>query len=235
MSSDETIEKLRKLDTACLCDAEKALSLGLRVMSSDLRPIRDGLKLVGLAHTVRCHDDFLTVIKALRDAQAGEVIVIDSQNSTRALTGELFPTEAMRKGLAGIVNDGPCRDTVIVREMEIPYYARSVCCIPGRTNKLFETQIPIICGGVTVNPGDLIVGDDDGLIVGTENEFLQLKKCTGLNLQNGKTKTTRKSNVIKLLLTAHTLSLGKRSKSVFFMLTHTPVTFLFLKARDFVL
>ena len=174
MSSDETIEKLRKLDTACLCDAEKALSLGLRVMSSDLRPIRDGLKLVGIAHTVRCHDDFLTVIKALRDAQAGEVIVIDSQNSTRALTGELFPTEAMRKGLAGIVNDGPCRDTVIVREMEIPYYARSVCCIPGRTNKLFETQIPIICGGVTVNPGDLIVGDDDGLIVGTENEFLQL-------------------------------------------------------------
>ena len=174
MSSDETIEKLRKLDTACLCDAEKALSLGLRVMSSDLRPIRDGLKLVGLAYTVRCHDDFLTVIKALRDAQAGEVIVIDSQNSTRALTGELFPTEAMRKGLAGIVNDGPCRDTVIVREMEIPYYARSVCCIPGRTDKLFETQIPIICGGVTVNPGDLIVGDDDGLIVGTENEFLQL-------------------------------------------------------------
>jgi len=174
MSSDETIEKLRKLDTACLCDAEKALSLGLRVMSSDLRPIRDGLKLVGIAHTVRCHDDFLTVIKALRDAQAGEVIVIDSQNSTRALTGELFPTEAMRKGLAGIVNDGPCRDTVIVREMEIPYYARSVCCIPGRTDKLFETQIPIICGGVTVNPGDLIVGDDDGLIVGTENEFLQL-------------------------------------------------------------
>ena len=174
MSSDETIEKLRKLDTACLCDAEKALSLGLRVMSSDLRPIRDGLKLVGIAHTVRCHDDFLTVIKALRDAQAGEVIVIDSQNSTRALTGELFPTEAMRKGLAGIVNDGPYRDTAIVREMEIPYYARSVCCIPGRTNKLFETQIPIICGGVTVNPGDLIVGDDDGLIVGTENEFLQL-------------------------------------------------------------
>ena len=174
MPSDEMIEKLRKLDTACLCDAEKALSLGLRVMSSDLRPIRDGLKLVGIAHTVRCHDDFLTVIKALRDAQAGEVIVIDSQNSTRALTGELFPTEAMRKGLAGIVNDGPYRDTAIVREMEIPYYARSVCCIPGRTNKLFETQIPIICGGVTVNPGDLIVGDDDGLIVGTENEFLQL-------------------------------------------------------------
>ena len=174
MPSDEMIEKLRKLDTACLCDAEKALSLGLRVMSSDLRPIRDGLKLVGIAHTVRCHDDFLTVIKALRDAQAGEVIVIDSQNSTRALTGELFPTEAMHKGLAGIVNDGPYRDTAIVREMEIPYYARSVCCIPGRTNKLFETQIPIICGGVTVNPGDLIVGDDDGLIVGTENEFLQL-------------------------------------------------------------
>jgi len=174
MSSDKMIEKLRKLDTACLCDADKALSLGLRVMSSDLRPIRHGLKLVGRAHTVRCHEDFLTVIKALRDAQAGEVIVIDSQNSTRALTGELFPTEAMRKGLAGIVNDGPCRDTAIVRQMEIPYYVRSVCCVPGRTNKLFETQIPIICGGVTVHPGELVVGDDDGLLVGTDDEFSQL-------------------------------------------------------------
>jgi regulator of RNase E activity RraA len=65
------IEKLRQLDTTCLCDAEKALNLGLRVMSPDLRPIRYGLKLVGRAHTVKCHDDFLTVIKALRDAEAG--------------------------------------------------------------------------------------------------------------------------------------------------------------------
>ena len=172
--AEGTAEKLRQLDTACLCDAEKRLGLGLRVMSPALRPICAGLTMVGRAHTVRCHNDFLTVIKALRDAEAGEVIVIDSQESTRALTGELFPTEAKRKGLAGIVNDGPCRDTAVVREMEFPYYARLVCCVPGFTNELFETQVSITCGGVTVDPGDWVVGDDDGLLVGTEKEFLQL-------------------------------------------------------------
>lgn len=174
MSSQELIETLRRLDTACLCDAEKALQLGLRVISPDLKPLRGGLKLVGRAHTVRCHDDFLAVIRALRDAEAGEVIVIDSCGSTRALTGELFPTEAMRKGIAGIVNDGPCRDTAFVRSMEIPYYARSVCCVPGYTQQLGETQIVIECGGARVAPGEIVVGDDDGVLVGSDEEFEQL-------------------------------------------------------------
>ena len=174
MTSEELIETLRGLDTACLCDAEKALHLGLRVISPDLTPLRRGLKLVGRAHTVRCHDDFLTVIKALRDAAAGEVIVIDSCGSTRALTGELFPTESMRKGIAGIVNDGPCRDTALVRSMEIPYYARAVTCVPGFTETLGETQIVVECGGVQVAPGEIVVGDDDGILVGSDEEFEQL-------------------------------------------------------------
>ncbi|MEE3258039.1 MAG: RraA family protein [Candidatus Latescibacterota bacterium] len=174
MDYDAIKERLLHLDTACICDADKALGLGLQAMDAGLRPIRTGLKLVGRAHTVRCHDDFLTVIKALADAQAGEVIVIDSQGSSKALTGELFPTEALRKGLAGIVNDGPCRDTAVVRAMALPYYARSVTCVPGTTNQLFETQIPIQCGGVEVRPGDILCGDDDGVIVGSDEVFAQL-------------------------------------------------------------
>ena len=105
---DKTKQRLLKLDTACICDAGKVLNLNLRVMDSGIKPIRTGLKLVGYAHTVTCHNAFLTVVKALHDATSDEVIVIDSQNSQKALTGELFPTEAARKGLAGIVNDGPC-------------------------------------------------------------------------------------------------------------------------------
>ena len=168
---DDTKQRLLKLDTACICDADKILNLNLRVMDSGMRPIRTGLKLIGCAHTVTCHNDFLTVVKALRDATPGEVIVIDSQNSHKALTGELFPTEAARKGLAGIVNDGPCRDTAVVRTMEIPCYARSVSCVPGTTNQLFATQIPITCGSITVNPGDILFGDDDGVVVATIEEL----------------------------------------------------------------
>ena len=174
MPFDDMIQRLRTLDTACVCDAEKMLQVGLRVVSAELRPIRTGLILAGRAHTVTCHDDFLTVIQALRDAQAGEVIVIDSQQSRKALTGELFPTEALRKGIAGIVNDGPCRDTAAVRNLDIPYYARSVCPFAGTTNQLFATQIPVQCGGVSVNPGDYLFGDDDGILVATSDEFEKL-------------------------------------------------------------
>lgn len=162
------------LDTACVCDADKGLQVKLRVLDSGIRPLQTGLKLVGRAHTVTCRDDFLTVIKALRDAQPGEVIVIDSQGSNKALTGETFPTEAMRKGLVGIVNDGPCRDTALVRTMSIPCYARTISPVPGTSNQIFETQVPITCGGVTVNPGDILFGDDDGVIVASADQLAEL-------------------------------------------------------------
>lgn len=162
---------MSSLDTASICDAAKGLGRTLRVMDSGMRRLSRGGVLVGRAHTLTCLDDFLTVIKALGDAESGDVLVIDAQDSTRAVTGNLFPTEAMRKGLAGIVNDGPCRDTAIIREMEFPYYARSVSCVPGMSNQLFDTQIPVTCGGVTVNPGDIVFGDEDGIIVATAEEF----------------------------------------------------------------
>ena len=167
MNYDEIKQRLSTLDTACVSDANKEL----RVIDPAIRPIRTGLKLIGRAHTVSCHEDFLMVIKALNDAEQGEVIVIDSQGSQRALTGEMFPTEAIRKHLAGIVIDGPCRDTATIRRLDIPYYARSVNCLAGTAKKIFKTQIPINCGGATVNPGDIVFGDDDGLIVATMSEL----------------------------------------------------------------
>ena len=174
MDFDAIRQHLLELDTASICDAAKSLSVQVRVVDPAIRPVRSGLKLIGRAFTVVCHNDFLTVIQGLRDAEPGDVLVIDSQGSTKAVTGNLFPTEAMRKGLAGIVNDGPCRDTFVVCSMEIPYYARSVTCVPGHANRLFETQVPINCGGVTVNPGDILFGDDDGIVVGSCEELAKL-------------------------------------------------------------
>jgi 4-hydroxy-4-methyl-2-oxoglutarate aldolase len=177
MDFEELRSRLMPLESACVCDATTALRGAdpevplLRIADAGIRPIRCGLKLVGRAHTIRCHNDFLTVIKGLRDAVAGEVLVIDSQGSDRAVCGGMFPTEAIRKGLAGIVIDGPCRDTRTVGTLDLPYYARSSTPYAGTTTNLGETQVPVTCGGVTVHPGDVVLGDDDGLVFATVEEL----------------------------------------------------------------
>jgi RraA family protein len=163
-------QKLMTISVAAISDSNKQLS----VLDSALRPVRLGLKLVGPARTVRCHEDFLTIIQALDNSEAGEVIVVDSCDSTRALIGELFTNEALRRGLAGLVIDGPVRDLESIRELDIPVYARSFCPCSGTAIRLMEEQIPIFCGGIQVNPDDILFGDDDGVVVASEAELLSL-------------------------------------------------------------
>ncbi len=159
--------RLAALDAASLADADKSL----RVMDSGLRPLREGLKLVGIARTISCSEDFLTIIKALDESQPGEVLVVDTQHSQRAVVGELFSLEAERRGLAGIIVDGPVRDISTVKTLSMSVYARSFYPCSGTTRQLGKTQLEIDCGGVVVRPGDIIVGDDDGVIVGSETEL----------------------------------------------------------------
>ena len=170
MEFKELKERLVKLDTACVCDPKK----DVRVMDPEIRPINQGLKLIGIARTVQCKDDFLTVIKALDDAQEDEALIIDGQGTKIALTGELISAEAQRKKLAGIVIDGGCRDVNQIREMDFSVYARSITPMAGTAVGIFSTQIPITCGGVDVHPGDVVFGDDDGIVVLSMEEAVEI-------------------------------------------------------------
>lgn len=163
-------QRLLALDTPSICDANKRI----RVLDAGIRLIQPGLKLVGRAHTVTCPDDFLTVIKALKDAEEDEVLVIDTQGSHRAFAGELFATEAARKKLAGIVIDGACRDVQKLRTLNLPVYARFTYPLAGTASKVYGTRVKITCGGVTVNPGDIIFGDDDGVVVASVTELSEV-------------------------------------------------------------
>ena len=163
-------KRLSFLDTASIADANKRI----RVVDPQIKPVRLGLKMIGKAHTIRCKDDFLTVIKGLSESGSDEVLVIDTCGSRTAMAGELFSMESFRRGLAGIVIDGACRDTAKIRTLNLPVYSRSVIPVSGTTSNVFETQVPITCGGVIINPEDILFGDDDGIVVGSASEFTEI-------------------------------------------------------------
>jgi len=163
-------ERFNRLDTACVCDANKIL----RVVDPKIRPINQSLKMVGIARTVHCKSDFLTIIKALSEAEEDEVLVIDAEGDRIAMAGELFTMEAKRKGLSGIVIDGGFRDVRQAREINFPVYARYITPMAGTSTKIFSTQIEIKCGGVSILPGDIIFGDDDGIVVMNEEEVTEI-------------------------------------------------------------
>lgn len=170
MDFTEIKERLHKLATTYLCDADK----NIRALDPAIRPINPDLKLIGRAHTVQCKDDYLTVIKALHDAAAGEVLVVDGQGGRKAIAGELFTTEACRKGLAGMIIDGSIRDIKAVQKLNFPVYFRSIFPVSGSANKIYATQIPISCGGAAIRPGDILLGDSDGVIAVSDAEIAEL-------------------------------------------------------------
>ncbi len=168
MKPEEWREALAEIDTASLADADRQI----RVLDPGLRPVRPGLSLLGRAHTVRCCEDFLAVLRSLREAEAGDVLVVDTQGSRLAVAGELFATEAVRRGLAGIVIDGGCRDTAAIGKLSLPVYARFATPRAGTAMAWGDHQVPVQCGGVRVAPGELVFGDADGVIVASEDELL---------------------------------------------------------------
>ena len=157
------VERLGRLDTTSLVDAERSL----RVLPGAIRPLRPGLRFVGRAVTVEAQADLMSVIEALRLAGPGDVLVIAPGSLDHAVAGELFGSESVRRGLAAWVVDGLCRDSRALRDLGLPVFARGVAPTAFGAAKPPVVQVPVRMGSVEVQPGDLVVGDDDGVVVGS--------------------------------------------------------------------
>ena len=124
-------------------------------------------QLLGTAITVKAPiGDNLYFHQALDMAQPGDIIVVDGgSDNNRSLAGEIMMRFAAKKGLAGIVVDGGLRDLDGIEKLEMPIYAKGIT--PQGPFKFGpgEVNVPIACGGQVVFPGDILVGDPDGIVV----------------------------------------------------------------------
>ena len=110
----ELLERLKTLSTSSLSDVNKSI----RVLDSGMKKYGNSDQMVGPARVVSCSNDFLSVLKTLDEAKEGEVLVVEARTSTRAVLGGLFCSEARRKGLSGVVVDGPIRDVACIEELK---------------------------------------------------------------------------------------------------------------------
>jgi RraA family protein len=162
-------------------------------MASAIKPVTSAARLIGVARTVRCFPgDFLTLLTALAEAREGEVLVVDGGGGVEAaLLGNLMALEARRKGLRGFVIDGAVRDVVGLERVGLPVFARAATPRIGTAEHLLETQVPIICGGAPVQPGDIVCGDEDGVVVFAARRLRQVN-ARALEIKRNETELARR-------------------------------------------
>lgn len=167
MTTRTLLDRLGELSTTSLVDAASTL----RILPTSMRPVAPGGHLAGRVVTARANRDLMSVIHALRESGPGDVLVVDAGGDDRAVAGELFATEAQRRGLAGLVIFGRSRDTATLIGLSMPVWSTGFAPNAYPAKALPETGVALSLAGVRVEPGELIVGDDDGLVVGVEEEF----------------------------------------------------------------
>jgi regulator of RNase E activity RraA len=129
--------------------------------------------MVGRAVTVSASADLVPVLAGLERSDAGDILVVEAGTTEHAVLGELFATEAVRRGMAGIVVYGLCRDTATLAELSIPIYALGTIARAVGANQVPLIQRTIRLGEVEVNPGEILLGDDDGIVVLSDDELNQ--------------------------------------------------------------
>jgi 4-hydroxy-4-methyl-2-oxoglutarate aldolase len=160
----ELVERFRQVFVPDVSDAVG----GLYTMNATIRPLYEGMsRVLGTAITVKAvPGDNWAIHAALSRCERGDVLVVDWRGFTEACgTGALTTVLAMRNGLAGVVIDGAWRDVDDLKRLDFPIMGAGISPFSPGGRRLGEVNVAVNCGGVIVEPGDLIVGDYEGVAV----------------------------------------------------------------------
>lgn len=155
-------QQFLKVPVANVSDCMSRMTAG----GARIRPMHDGTPMAGPALTIKTRPgDNLMIHKALKLAKPGDIIVVDAGGDlTNALIGEIMVGEAKLRGLGGIVINGAVRDSAVLRKDNFPIFAAGVTHRGPYKDGPGEINVPIAIDGMVIEPGDLVIGDDDGLL-----------------------------------------------------------------------
>lgn len=165
---DYIINQFKEVPTTCISDAMD----GLNNLDSAIKPLKEEYKLAGRALTVKMPvGDNLAVLKAIRQAREGDVIIIDTKgNSYRGIAGDFVVGMMQTLGVSALVVDGAVRDVVGIKELNFPVFCKNTAVAASGKAGVGELNVPISCGGVSISQGDILVGDADGVVVVPQNQ-----------------------------------------------------------------
>jgi 4-hydroxy-4-methyl-2-oxoglutarate aldolase len=170
------VEALARFSPATLHEAQ-----GRRgALSSRIKPVDYRMRLCGPAFTVRCAPrDNIMLQLAINYAQPGDIIVVSGGEYEEAGSfGDVLANACLAKGIGGLVTDSGVRDSLQLRELGFPVFSLSVCIKGTVKETLTSTNDPVVVGGELIHPGDIIVGDADGLVVVRREEALEVARLS---------------------------------------------------------
>jgi RraA family protein len=135
-------------------------------MDMGIRQLFSAKKMAGPAVTVKCSSgDNLALHKSFEYIKPGDVLVVETQGAySHAVCGDIMVSVMIKLGVAGLIVDGCIRDIETIKNMGMPVFARGTICGAGHKDGPGEVNFPIACGGIVVNPGDLVFGDENGVV-----------------------------------------------------------------------
>ena len=169
------IEAIGKFSPATIHEAQGKLG----AIDARIKPIQPGLQLCGPAITAKCHiGDNLMIFEAINLAQPGDVLVVSAgDNPDQGGFGDVLAAACIGKGIAGLVIDAGVRDGRGLRGLKCPVFSLGLCIKGTSLVTLGTINQPVVVGGELITPGDIIVGDDDGLVVVRTDNVTKLAKA----------------------------------------------------------